>query len=47
MDGVLELRPNPTDIDLSNFNFARVIYYDNFMDEGKTCNGKTWEALFL
>ncbi len=34
------------DIDLSNFDFAGVIYYDDFMDEGKTCSGKPWEELF-
>ena len=35
-----------TDLDLSSFDFANVQYYGDFMDEGRTYNGKPWEALF-
>ena len=46
MAGMFESCGSLADVDLSNFDFARVIYYDNFMDEGRTYNGKPWEALF-
>ena len=47
MAGMFESCSSLADVDLSNFDFARVIYYDNFMDEGKIYNGKPWDALFL
>ncbi len=32
--------------DVSRWNFSKVISYENFMDEGKTVDGKPWIALF-
>ncbi len=32
--------------DVSHWDFSKVISYENFMDEGKTVDGKPWIALF-
>lgn len=35
-----------TALDLSGFDFSKVVTYDSFMDDGRLYNGQPWEELF-
>ena len=38
--------PRLTDLDLSHFDVSNIKDYEDFMDDGKTVNGRPWEELF-
>lgn len=38
--------PNLTELDVSHFDVSKVENYKNFMDPGKTINGRPWEEFF-